>query len=89
MDAVGDRMGETLGRMDHVKPGLNGFWWYADHPDHWAGDARPASAEKGRVLVDLQVKCLARYLRAVKDDRVTPELAAEFFQRERQIRGEP
>jgi creatinine amidohydrolase len=88
MDAVGDRMGETLGRMDHVKPGLNGFWWYADHPEHWAGDARPASAEKGKVLVDLQVKCLARYLRAVKDDEVTPKLAAEFFQRERQIRGE-
>ncbi len=88
MDAVGDRTGERLGRMDHVKGGLNGFWWYADYPTHWAGDARPASAEKGKILTGLQIDCLAAYIRKVKADEVTPTLAEEFFRREREIRGE-
>ena len=88
MEAVGERMGERLGRMDHVKPGLNGFWWYGDHPEHWAGDARPASAETGKKLVELQIEALAAYIRAVKNDDVTPKLASEFFARERRLRGE-
>jgi len=87
MDAVGDRMGETLGRMDHVKPGLNGFWWYADYPEHWAGDARPATAEKGKILTELQIGCLADYIGAVKADDVTEKLAAEFFRREGRLRS--
>jgi len=87
MDAIGDRMGETRGRMDHVKPGLNGFWWYADHPEHWAGDARPASAEKGKILTGLQIEALAAYIRKVKADEVTPALAEEFFRREGELRS--
>jgi len=86
MDAVGDRRGDRQGRMDHVKAGFNGFWWYADYPEHWAGDARPASAEKGRALSEIQVACLAEFIRAVKADDVTAGVAKEFFQRERKLR---
>ena len=86
MEAVGDRQGERLGRMDHVKAGVNGFWWYGDFPEHWSGDARPASAEKGRILSGLQIQALASFIKAVKNDQVTPHLAAEFFQREAQLR---
>jgi len=86
MDAVGDRTGERRGRMDHVKPGLNGFWWYADYPEHWAGDPRPASAETGRKLTEIQIAALAAYIAKVKSDEVTPTLAEEFFRREREIR---
>ena len=86
MQAVGDRTGERQGRMDHVKAGLNGFWWYADFPEHWAGDARPASAEKGKALVGLQIEALAEFIRAVKNDEVTPRLAEEFFRREQKLR---
>ncbi len=89
MEAVGQRVGLRQGRMDHVKPGLNGFWWYADFPEHWSGDARPASAEKGKKLVELQVAALARYIRAVKDDEVTAGLAEEFFGGERRLRSRP
>ena len=86
MEAVGERSGQPQGRMDHVKKGFNGFWWYADYPEHWAGDARPASAEKGKVLSELQVEALAGFIRAVKDDDVTPALAEEFFRREAELR---
>ena len=65
----------------------NGFWWYADYPEHYAGDARPATAEKGQKLVDLQVQGLTRFITAVKADQVLPGLAREFFERERGLRG--
>ncbi|KKK55602.1 hypothetical protein LCGC14_3072910, partial [marine sediment metagenome] len=77
-----------LGRMDHVKVGLNGFWWYGDYPEHIAGDPRPASAETGEKLLEIQAAAMTRFVRAVKDDEVTPALAKEFFQRERQLRGD-
>ena len=86
MDAVGDRRGERLGRMDHVKPGFSGFGWFADHPHHWAGDARPASAEKGRKLIEIQIAALADYIGKVKADEVAPAVAEEFFQKERRLR---
>jgi hypothetical protein len=28
-----------------------GIWWYADHPTHYRGDGRPATAEKGDLLL--------------------------------------
>ena len=87
MQAVGDRFGERQGRMDHVKAGFNGFWWYADYPEHWCGDARPASAETGKLLSELQVESLSAFIRAVKNDQVTAKLAEDFFRRERRIRG--
>jgi creatinine amidohydrolase len=64
----------------------NGFWWYADHPEHYAGDARTATAEKGRKLDELQAQGLARFIAKVKADQVMPALAAEFFERERGLR---
>ena len=58
-----------------------GISWYADYPDHYAGDARPASAEKGRLLRNLQVDSLADFIAAVKADQVVPNLNREFFAR--------
>ncbi|OPX24825.1 MAG: hypothetical protein B1H04_01375 [Planctomycetales bacterium 4484_123] len=87
MDAVGERTGRRQGRMDHLRGGLNALRWYADFPEHWAGDARPASPEKGKALVDIQVECLAEYIRAVKEDEVAGQLAEEFFRREAELRG--
>ena len=87
-DAIGSQIGERLGRMDHVKAGLNGFWWYADYPEHIAGDPRPASAQTGGKLLEIQAAAMARFIRAVKDDTVTPALAEEFFARERKLRDD-
>ena len=55
--------------------------WYSDHPQHYGGDARTASAEKGRVLFDLQVKTLAEMIRKIKKDRRVGQLLGEFYDR--------
>ena len=55
--------------------------WYANYPEHYAGDARTASAEKGRRLQAIQVNALASFIKAVKADQIVPALEAEFFGR--------
>jgi creatinine amidohydrolase len=87
MDRVPEpEVGATRGRLKDVKGGMSGIWWYGDYPEHYAGDARTASAEKGRILQGLQVKALAKYIKAVKEDTVTAELENEFFAREAKLR---
>ena len=69
--------------LDRLKktPTRSGIWWYADHPDHYAGDARTATREKGLKLRELEVEFLADYLAQVKADTVVPALEREFFAR--------
>ena len=81
MDAIPAEPAEPLGRMAHLSSAYAGIWWYADYPEHYAGDARTASAEKGRILRQLEVDALAEFLGAVKADTVVPALEKEFFQR--------
>jgi creatinine amidohydrolase len=75
-----------LGRLAHVPGAYSGIWWYANFPDHYAGDAGPATIEKGMKLRELQVNALAMFIKAVKEDTVTPALEKEFFQREAKLR---
>jgi creatinine amidohydrolase len=81
MDQVPEEAATPLGRMQHLPPTFAGISWYSDFPDHYAGDARPATEEKGRALVDLLVDNLAAYIAAVKADQVVPTLETEFYRR--------
>jgi len=56
-----------------------GIWWYADHPTHYRGDGRPASAEKGQQVLDAYAHALARVVRAIKHDQEARRLQDEFF----------
>jgi len=86
MDRVPEKPALPLGRLDQLKPSLTGIWWYADQPDHYRGDARPATAEKGKILMDLMVDTLAEFIAAVKKDETSGKLMREFFSRERDLR---
>ena len=76
---------KPLGRLAKLPSTFTGIGWYADHPEHYAGDASKASAEKGRKLVDLQVNYLAKYIKAVKKDKAVPALTKEFFERVKKL----
>jgi creatinine amidohydrolase len=86
MDAVPGESAAPLGRLRHLPPTHAGIGWYADYPEHYAGDARTASAEKGQALVGWMVETLAVYIAAVKADEVVPALEREFFEREARLR---
>jgi len=65
-----------LSRLPHLATSID---WYADHPTHYAGDARAATHEKGAFLFDAWVEKLVRQMQAVKADRVSPALQREFY----------
>jgi creatinine amidohydrolase len=83
MERVPSMPGDPLKRLSEIPHNFSGISWYADYPDHYAGDARSASAEKGRALVRLQVEALAEFIAVVKADGVVPMLEGEFFTRAR------
>ena len=87
MDRVPARGGDALRRLEHLPPTQTGIGWYSNYPEHYAGDARPATAEKGAALQQLQVDALAAYIAAVKTDKAVPALDSEFFARASQVGG--
>ncbi|MHB0856207.1 MAG: creatininase family protein [Anaerolineae bacterium] len=87
MDAVPEKPATPLGRAGGVPGAFCGASWYANYPEHYAGDARTASAEKGRALRRLLVEDLAAFISRVKADEVIPALEHEFFARERALRA--
>ena len=80
-EAIPAEPGAPLGRLGHLPPTFSAVSWYADYPEHYAGDARAASVKKGKGFVRLRVETLAEYIAAVKTDRVVPALQDEFFRR--------
>ena len=81
MDRVPETPARPLERMKSLPPTYTGAWWYADYPDHYAGDARAATVEKGRFLINAMAENLASYIAAIKTDTVVPALEQEFFER--------
>jgi len=72
---------KPMGRLAHLKGVVTGVSWYADFPDHYAGNASQGSREKGERLKELYVGALAEQLAAVKRDGRVNALTREFFDR--------
>lgn len=84
-----------LVKMDYVRPGevgpkgnlnhLNNLFsslsWYGNYPEHYVGDASKASYEKGKKIVEFEIKQLAEFIKQVKEDQSLPSLAKEFHHR--------
>jgi len=76
-----DGEGMPLGRLKELRDlGVDtGIWWYADHPSHYCGDGRPATAEKGEKWFAAAAQALAHTIRVIKADREAGRLQDEFF----------
>lgn len=79
MDRVPEHPARPLNRLGSLPPTYTGTWWYADYPDHYAGDAHSATREKGQFLINAMADHLAGYISAVKADSIVSTLEAEFF----------
>ena len=88
MERVPEKPASSLDRLKHLTPSFSGIHWYARYPDHYAGDARKATAEKGKVLVGLMVDTLAEFIAEVKKDQVAAGLNREFFEKVKNLRNE-
>jgi creatinine amidohydrolase len=81
MEAIKNRHSEPLNRLAHLPSGNVSGSWYANYPDHYAGDARAATPEKGRKLLEAERKNITDYLAAVKKDDTAARLIREFHDR--------
>lgn len=79
MDAIDREAGRPRGRLAHLAGVYTAIWWYADHPDHQAGDPSLATADKGRRLLEIGAANLARLIGMIKEDHVVAEFQNEFY----------
>lgn len=88
MEDLGDPQdGLATGDTKHLPALKHPLSWYAEHPTHYAGDARTASAEKGKFLLDAMVAGLVRQMRAIKADEVVPQLLQGFYRNSDHLHG--
>ena len=73
--------GKTLNRLQALREAgvQTGIWWYADHPTHYASDARTATDDAGDRLLGAMAHAVARAIRAIKADTEAKRLQDEFF----------
>jgi creatinine amidohydrolase len=85
MERVPASPAEPLRRLKDLPDNFSGVSWYSDYPDHYAGDARVATRDKGLALRAILVEALAEFIAAVKSDRVVSALNKEFFEMTRAV----
>lgn len=79
LDRGKDQSGENLNRLDKFPYAYTGIWWYANYPNHYAGDGSQASKEIGELLISQEVKQLVELLKTVKSDQRIHKLQEQFF----------
>ena len=81
MKDVAPGQGVSKGRLDHLPGIATPISWYADFPNHYSGDAAPATKQAGDALWEMRIRAMARIIREVKADKVAPRLMKEFYSR--------
>jgi len=87
LERANNESGQDLGRLPLYKEftGVQtGIWWYAQFPNHYAGDAKDAQAAIGELGLTSRSKTLANLIKAVKADIHTLRLQEEFFKESQQ-----
>jgi creatinine amidohydrolase len=82
MDSATNESGANQHRLD-IPNVYTAIWWYADFPNHYAGEGAKATSELGRLVSEHVISQLAAALKAVKADTKTLALQKEFFDRVR------
>ena len=85
MENVPDKPYPKKGRAAHLKEAQPAPWWCADVPNHYVGDARPATPEKGRIFLENLVERMVACFESVKKDTKTAEVWEEY--RTRRAKG--
>ena len=80
LDRAKSQSGADLNREDLPQGVYTGIWWYAKFPNHYAGEGAAANKTLGEWDMKAWVDGVAGAIRAIKSDRVGPQLQKEFFE---------
>jgi creatinine amidohydrolase len=81
LDRATRESGQNQDRLKVPSAAYTAIWWYADFPNHYAGQGEKATPELGKMVVDFEVGSLIKALRVIKADTTTLQLQNEFFDR--------
>lgn len=73
--------GLDQGRLDQLKFGYTGIWWYAKYPNHYASDIAQPDKKLGELLIESQAGQLAQLVKYLKSNNKIEQLQEEFFKR--------
>ncbi|HVZ55238.1 MAG TPA: creatininase family protein [Chitinophagaceae bacterium] len=82
MDSARNESGANQHRLD-IPNVYTAIWWYADFPNHYAGEGDKATPQLGKLIVEHVISQLATAIRDIKADTATLSLQKEFFDRMR------
>ncbi len=71
--------GKPQERLDNLPNGYTGIWWYADYPNHYAGDGSSPQKALGELILDNESKQLAELIRYLKEDHTISTLQNRFY----------
>jgi creatinine amidohydrolase len=81
MDSAENQSGENQKRLPLPSSLYTAIWWYANYPNHYAGEGAKATRELGQLITEHTIESLVRALKVVKADTKTLQLQNEFFDR--------
>jgi creatinine amidohydrolase len=80
MDSASNESGANQRRLS-IPNIYTAIWWYADYPNHYAGEGGHATVELGKLVTEHLIGQLVTALKDVKADQKTLALQNEFFNR--------
>jgi creatinine amidohydrolase len=80
MDSAANESGANQQRLS-IPNIYTAIWWYADFPNHYAGEGAKATRALGQLVTEHIIGALEKALAAVKADTKTLELQKEYFDR--------
>jgi creatinine amidohydrolase len=83
MDSAANESGANQQRLS-IPNIYTAIWWYADFPNHYAGEGAKATRALGQLVTEHIIGALEKALKAVKADTKTLELQKEYFDRVRE-----
>jgi len=80
MERATSESGQNLNRLQQLPSELyTGIRWYAQYPNHYAGDAKDANTTMGEISIENRVENMVNLIKAVKADQTTLRLQNDFF----------
>ena len=78
-DLAGTQSGKNQERLAEIPNQYTGIWWYAQYPNHYAGDATKSSSELGKLIVNSEAEQLVQLIRKLKHSNKIEELQNQFY----------
>jgi len=78
-ERAGSQSGKKQERLAEIPFQYTGIWWYADYPNHYAGDATKSSPELGKLIVESEASQLVQLIKIMKQSSKIQDLQNRFY----------